>query len=353
MRKLIYKTILFVAPFILLYCFNCIFYGKDKGDLIRLGNMYWNPAKRSSLSILYGKFGKELRFQNLAKIYPDLKKSYDIISIGDSFSNQAEAGYQNGLAHNDYTLLNIDFTMLGMNPVQALVDLLNGDFFDSVTTDYVILQTVERFAIERCEQIDLENSIYTNELEDKVKNYTLVKAQPRRMPFFSHDMLDMPCLNIHYIFNEKPRRSDVFNANTTEYLFSIKKKKIIYYFDDYKRIEKKNDPDSAKKVVDTINEISDRLAERNIKLIVLIAPDKYDIHYPWLLNKGRYIEPVFFHNYAKLDKRYIDIPAYTILSDAIKRGEKDIYFYEDTHWSPIAAQYVAEEIARQIEERSR
>lgn len=349
MKKLIYKTTLFVAPFILLYCFNCIFYGKEKGDLIRLGNMYWNPAKKSSLSTLYPKYSKELKFKNISCTYPDLEESYDFISIGDSFSNQAEAGYQNCVAHNDYTLLNIDFTLIGMNPVQALVDLLNGDFFDSVTTNYVILQTVERFVIERCENVDFTASIYTDEIENKVRNYSSVKAKPRRMSFFSHDLLDMPCLNIHYIFDEKPRRSEVFNARTTDYLFTTNKKKVIFYFQDYKGIEKKNNPDSARIVVDTINEISDRLAQKNIKLIFLIAPDKYDIHYPWLLNKDRYIEPVFFHNYEQLEKKYIDIPAYTILSDAVKRGEKDIYFYEDTHWSPIAAQYVANEIVSKVE----
>lgn len=349
MKRLICKTALFVAPFIFLFCLNCVFYGKDKGDLIRLGKLYWNPATESSLATLYPEYSKELRFENISKIYSDLKESYDFISIGDSFSNQGEAGYQNCLAHRDYTLLNIDFTLLGLNPVQGLVELLNGGFFDSVATDYVILQTVERFAIGRCDEIDFNDSICESEIEDKIKNYSLVQTEPGRISFFNHDIIDIPYVNIKYAFTEKPKQSAVFNASSTVSLFSLDKKKILFYFEDYKRIDKKNNPDSAKMVVDTINELSDRLAEKSIKLVFLIAPDKYDIYYPWLLNKNRYTEPLFFKNYDKFEKRYIDIPAYSILSDAIQNGEKDIYFYEDTHWSPIAAQYVANEIIDRIE----
>lgn len=351
MKKLIYKTLLFVAPFLLLFCFNSVFYKQNKGDLIRLGYIYSNPVVSSTLSVLYKEHSREKKYDFLAIAYPDLNDSYDFLSIGDSFSAQKEAGYQNRLAYNNKSLLNVDFTLLGMNPIQALSELANGDFFDKVKPQYVILETVQRYAVGRCRELDLNKSILFDDIQGKITDFNLRDAEPRKFSFFSRDMLDLLILNISYLFVDKPKLSAVYKTDTTQHFFSVKKKNLLFYCEDYQDIHENNEFDNARLVVDSINALSDRLSKKGITLIFVIAPDKYTAYYPYIYNKGKYEEPLFFKNYEKLEKRYIDIPAYSILTDAIERGEKDIYFYEDTHWSPIAAKYVAEEISQIIEER--
>lgn len=349
MKKLIYKTALFVAPFLLLFCLNSIFYIQDKGDLIRLGYIYSNPAVSSTLSVLYKEHSRGIKYDFLAIAYPDLNDSYDFLSIGDSFSAQKEAGYQNRLAYENKSLLHVDFALLGMNPIQALSELANGDFFDKVKPQYIILETVQRHAVSRCKELDLNESTFFDDIQDKITDVNLRDAEPRQFSFFSRDMLYPLILNISYLFEDNLNLSDVYKVDTTQYLFSMKKKNLLFYRKDYQNISESNDFDNARMVVDTINALSDRLAKKGITLIFIIAPDKYTAYYPYLFKKEKYGEPLFFNNYEKLDKRYIDIPAYSILTDAIKRGEKDIYFYEDTHWSPIAAKYVAQEIMSRIE----
>ncbi|RTZ49905.1 hypothetical protein EJ377_07055 [Chryseobacterium arthrosphaerae] len=54
------------------------------------------------------------------------EKTYEILTIGDSFSEQGKSGYQNGLAH-DFSLLHID-RFISNNQIQTLIELCNGNF---------------------------------------------------------------------------------------------------------------------------------------------------------------------------------------------------------------------------------
>ena len=58
------------------------------------------------------------------------------MTIGDSFSEQGEIGYQNNLAKNNlWDILHIDRKtqdnkLFNLNQIQFLLYLVNGDFFD-------------------------------------------------------------------------------------------------------------------------------------------------------------------------------------------------------------------------------
>lgn len=45
----------------------------------------------------------------------------------------------------------------------------------------------------------------------------------------------------------------------------------------------------------------------------------------------------------KMPKKYLYVNSKQILSDAIIK-QKDVYFYDDTHWSPWASKLIANEI---------
>jgi len=295
----------------------------------------------------------ERRVTNISELYPNFKGTYDVITIGDSFSNQAASGYQDYLINNDLSVLNIDFGLLGQNPIQALLLLLNGGFFEDVKSRYVVLECAERFVIDRCNELQFAESVSALALKEKVKARVSRKAEKihtnseiKPVRFFSRNTLQIPLINILYLFQERPRKAVVYKGVVTGELFSVKSNRVLFYNKDYKGIVSKNDRDKARMVVESINALSEKLAQKDITLLFLIAPDKYDMYYPYLHHTERYERPLFFDHYSGFRKKYIDIPAYSILNKAIHSGVRDVYYYDDTHWSPKASQYVADEIYR-------
>jgi hypothetical protein len=79
----------------------------------------------------------------------------------------------------------------------------------------------------------------------------------------------------------------------------------------------------------------------------LISPDKYDLYYDFVVDKKELPKPVFFDNFKPLKKEYIFIESKAILYNYVKK-QKDLYYYDDTHWSPVASKIIANNIKKQI-----
>ena len=94
---------------------------------------------------------------------------------------------------------------------------------------------------------------------------------------------------------------------------------------------------------EVIELVSDKVSAQKMKLINLISPDKYDLYFDYIKHNKNLVEPLFFQTYSQLDKSYLNVESFKSLRDKIK-SEKDIYFYDGTHWSPIGAKIIAEEI---------
>ena len=122
------------------------------------------------------------------------------------------------------------------------------------------------------------------------------------------------------------------------------------YKGDIKSLPAKNDDKNVSQANEVFNKINQLLEKKGIKLIVMIAPDKYDLYYPYIKNKPKGKEPLFFEKLEKEKKEYLYIPSYSILSDMIKK-EKDVYFYDDTHWTMKGAEAMSESIYNMIQNK--
>lgn len=87
-------------------------------------------------------------------------------------------------------------------------------------------------------------------------------------------------------------------------------------------------------------------------MIVLICPNKYDLYYNYITQNGECPKPLFFTYWNNVHKHYIEIESMKILSDAVKT-QKDVYFYDDTHWSPVSSQSIAKNIMEVINKNSK
>lgn len=344
MKKFLIKSSLFFIPFIFVHFLNINVYKQNEGDLARLGYLYSNPCPKT---IIESQYSLNKKYTLVSELKLNTNTEFDILTIGDSFSEQDSLGYKNFLAKEATSVLHMDRFISGDNPIQRLVELINSDFFDSVKTDYVVLQSIERDFVQRCQKIDYSKSLYLDSIMNKISMYEK-KGPKRDLDFFSDATLKIPLTNIEYFFSNKPKNSKTYKVTTNKNnLFTGSPNDLLFYQGDIDNMIYKNDSLKVVKCNIALNKINNLLSKKDIKLIILISPDKYDLYFPYIKDKENFKEPLFFKYYNSLSKEYVSINSFKILAMELDKS-KDIYYYDDTHWSPIGASIIAMEINKVI-----
>jgi hypothetical protein len=118
---------------------------------------------------------------------------------------------------------------------------------------------------------------------------------------------------------------------------------LLFHIDEIKSL-KRNSKENIELVNANLNRLADFLNRKNIKLIFLIAPDKYDVYSDFLVEENKYGNNRLFEELKKLPKNYVFIDTKSILQQAVKHGDKDIYYADDTHWSYKASELIIKSI---------
>jgi hypothetical protein len=343
MKKFIFKTGFFVIPFIFLYVITSLFYSSSESpDLIRLG--CFPDLFKEYRNVFHDEFKRKIYFNNFSN---RKKKNEKILTIGDSFSEQGNYGYKNYLAEK-YDVLHLDRFISG-NQIQTLYELLNGDFFEKENIEYVILENVERSFTANAKNIDSSKIMMTSQLDNLVRNHNNLSKGDNIDPFFSKKTIQFPFSMLRYYFSQNYLSNGyvynvVLNRNN---LFSINESNLLFVYKDLSCLEENNDLMRVQKLNNVLNDLSNKLRGKKVKLIVLPAPDKYDLYYDYIADKTKFPRPLFFNHLNALKKDYIYIDSKKILSAQLE-SKKDIYFYDDTHWSPVASKIITDEIKKII-----
>ncbi|MDY0988063.1 hypothetical protein SOM12_11620 [Flavobacterium sp. CFBP9031] len=340
MKKFILKTLPFTLPFFVLYIVTFSFYSDaENPDLLRVG--YIPNIDKGYMKALDS--NRKVKFELLSETQ---NKEFKILTIGDSFSNRGSIGYNNMLADH-FSVLNAD-TFRAENQFQTIVKLINGDFFSTYKIDYVILQNIERNIIYNAENTDIEQKIYVSEIDSLIKNHHS-KHESYRYELFSKTTLNFPFTFPKFFFKKNYlSNNEVFNLElNNNNLFSNNSSKLLFYNRDLYALERNNTMAKVESLNNKLNFLAKQLEQRNVKLIVLPAPDKYDMYYSYIADKTNFEKPIFFENLNKLSKNYIYIDSKELLLKNME-SKKDIYYFADTHWSPVAAKLIADEIKKRI-----
>ena len=226
MKKFIIKTSFFVAPFLIFYFINAVFYRKNEGDLARLGYIYNNPSPSSEVAAQYKAL--EEKYIRISEADLDQNIKVDILTIGDSFSESRQVGYQNILANKGISVAHVDRFLSEENPIQVLIELINSDFFDRIKTEYVVLETVERYAVDRTSELSFTQSKSIDSIKTQIKEYeekNLKSTNPnelQKLEFFSDATVKIPLFNFQYLFLNRPFRSDVYRFKSENNLLFFK-----------------------------------------------------------------------------------------------------------------------------------
>jgi len=349
MSKFIIKVTLFLSPILLAFTLTETFFSTEKGDLLKVGYIA-DLSHYDKGQVFKEEFEGKKFLTRYSEMDLNKKQKFKTLVIGDSFSEQGNYGFPNYLAESTASpLLYLDRNFFD-NPFQALVEILNGDLLDSIEIDYLVLQSVERAIPDR---IDVnESAALTIDSLNKIKEAqkSLVGVGSNQVDkLFSDRVLKFTTINVGYIVDDNGFYSDTYVVRTKDTLFSVKNNKLLFFFDDLRAIEKNSNQERLEKLNGLFNGISAKLSEKGIKLIVLISPDKYGVYYDEIIGKEKYPKPQFFEIFQKLPKQYLYLNSADILKNSLHE-QKDLYFYDDTHWSPKAAKIIAREIEVLIED---
>ncbi|MBN1257173.1 MAG: hypothetical protein JXA52_05655 [Planctomycetes bacterium] len=347
MKRFITKSTLIILPIILLYIPPAIYFNSNRGDLVRLG--YLADKYPDYRNIFSEEFKNDNHFTKVSE--DPAQKDFEVMIVGDSFSMQHNYGYKTYLGKKPgLRVLYLD-RELHDNPFQTMYSLLNGDFFDTYQIKYIVLQSAERYFTERI-SFDKTKVLDCAALRDLARKRKPDEQEAHsNFKFPSTSVFRFAIYNLLYPFDDNGWFSPVYKAELTDKYFSVDNQNLLFHYLDIDALETNNSQPKVAALNGIINDLANKLKGRGIKLIFLPSPDKYGIYYDYLVAKDKYPRPLFYELLDKLGKDYLYVDAKAILTAALKR-KKDIYFYDDTHWSPWASILLADEIDRLIKSDS-
>jgi len=266
------------------------------------------------------------------------KQNIDLITVGDSFSHGGGGGTNS--YYQDYLSSIYNLNVLNVEPInaydyiQTAALLYNKNFLKERKTKYLLLQSIERFAISRFAQ---DMNLTAEDDDIKISPKTL-KIKHLPVKIISTANYKIPFYYFAYKFKENAQKN-IYKLALTKHLFSLNKKKVLIFHDDIKNIPQFT-KDNVIKLNRNLNRLASLLQKQNVKLIFMPTPDKYDLYYRYLKDNKHPKNP-FFDLLRPLKKDYIFIDTKKILEPYLEKGTLDIYHVDDTHWTYKASEAIA------------
>ncbi|MBQ3396951.1 MAG: hypothetical protein IJG34_01025 [Synergistaceae bacterium] len=314
-------------------------------DLNRLGTLI--STESLTQNVKYSKHHTEFKDY----ISSGMKESFDVITIGDSFSNGGGYTYYQDYLEDKYGIkcLNVRFVY---NCLDDLYILINSGMLDKINPKVVILESVER---------SVQGSLGINKIDSesisgqKANNFMHRKNEQKKLRALSSGIfssltvqanMDLIYNKLYHIVNNERLSPEVYITELNRNVFTnpgYEHTLLHYYFD----LNYMTAPVNAETVNMNLNNAARILREKGIMLIFMPCADKYDLYYPYVINHNGRPENNFFPEMRRVSpKEYVFIDTMKILRDALERGEQDIYWFGDTHWSWKGAELVCDELVK-------
>lgn len=259
----------------------------------------------------------------------DSLKMFPIITIGDSFSQMKNDGYQYGLSSRTGVPIANFQTPLHMEGPDCYMALINEGVLKEGQT--VILECVERDVIERFSRLDTLAK-FNNEAAGVNMYLENESTEPFLNRYLSWIRLQV---NFQNPIKRYPLTQECFTHPRFPSTLHAYHRDVIWQdlsADQFERAGR-----NMEKILD--------ISEKNgINIIILIATDKYDAYEPWIA-VGHEENPTLSR--IPEDPRISD--PRPVLRSAIERGIKDVYKLNNTHWSTVGADIVADNLFEAID----
>ena len=336
MKKFLLKLSYTVLPLCLgavglVLFYNLYIVPNMQGDLGRLGKMptklfYTHPIDESMTDTL---------FNDIATIEMLKDVCMDVLVCGDSFSQQKENGYLNYMAKKGLVVFNYapQDVVVG-NPFQAAFNLMNLEYVDSATVKTVVIESVERSLVYRIKSLEFENISY-----EERDNKDLHQPQNEQSAFIEAKNFLLFRLGIdNPVVHLKLNQTKFYGLRGDDlYVYHEDVESIMSMTDSISLIIKKN-----------MERLFAEAESKHIELIILVCPDKYDLYQDFIVNNPYSAKTINEDFRAIVGKTNKVVIGKEILLPYINK-EKDLYLWDDTHWSYKSARIIADTLVSIIQ----
>jgi len=326
-------TLLAIFSFILFITFHLItWYSLSKnifglhekesiGDLARLS---YRPEISNKKSLEYALpkshiYKKTFHNQNL-----------DLITVGDSFSYGG--GYGKNPFYQDFLASKYNLNVLNLGThniseyIEAIVSLHNTSFLKIHKTKYLLFETVIRLSKGR-----IAREIDWNRKDPTIFRIKHTKPYHQDVNIISTANYKMAYTYVLHHLLHKNFSNGIYKFSLTKDLFTPVGNEMLIYYSDIDTAPSYNTTNIAL-MNKNLNKLAKILKEDGVTLIFMPVVDKYDLYYDYI--KGNiYPKNNFFKLFKNVKKDYLYIDTKAILLPLIQKGEKDIFYLDDTHWS--------------------
>ena len=278
---------------------------------------------------------KELLFKSIN--HSDSLKDVhaDVLTVGDSFSRMGRIGYQNYLAAQGVSVVNCT-RELYENPFQYAYNILDMGLVDSTNISVLVVQIGERELVSRSEEFDVDK-VDMNELDPEPLSissggnpnaWSLLRARDYLMYRLNWSPVYQVTLDRDYFVGKEPRSLYFYCADITNGL--------------------NIDAASKVKLLEVYQILTRKAEERGIALLLMLPVDKYDMYQDHIVDNP-YPRKTYFEDAREI---FGDTPHVLLCKDLLKplieKGEKDVFLFDDSHWSIKASEIVGKELSQRV-----
>ncbi|MBQ0157038.1 MAG: hypothetical protein KBT22_10765 [Bacteroidales bacterium] len=357
MDKFLKNFCLFCLPIlgIAIFTIYCtVTFPKDgQGDLGRFGYVYFDEDYNRSLrSFAATDTSKIKNIQSLDEVDADSS----ILTVGDSFSQMGDEGYQAFLQdlYPGYTIFNFVGKDVSIERFQWAVDILKDTTVK--LPEIIIIESVERSLSHRLYDIVVssdgvgENAVRRlepkNDSEQPEMNNGSV-ADSNNNPSCLGEAKKVLANTQEYIRKKLNIENPVKRVGLNDSFFTCKghENELVYYKFDLRKMS----PTKAPVCQQKMDSILSLASKRDIRFLFVVASDKFHLYNEFTVNNSKRNAVSQLSYFEKVYDSPMFLNTRLILSEHLKNREKDIYKSNDTHWSAKASKYVAEEIKKKLE----
>ena len=277
---------------------------------------------------------EELLFEDVRQTDSLRNIHVDVLTVGDSFSRMGKLGYQNYLAAQGVSVVNCKRELYD-NPFQYAYNILDRGLVDSANISVLVVQVGERDLVIRSEEFDV-NKVDIRELGSKspsngggsANDWSLLRARDFLMYRLDKSPVYKVTLDKDYFNSKEPRSLYFYCADITNGV---------------------NIGDASRQKIQEVYQILTRKAnERGIALLLMIPVDKYDMYQDHIVDNP-YPRKTYIEEAREI---FGDTPNVLLCKDLltplIEKGEKDVFLFDDSHWSIKAAEIVGKELSKRV-----
>lgn len=336
LKKLSYTVLpVFLLLFGLTAYLNLYVRPKATGDLGRLsfiiiGEDYGKRIEQHELKGVF--FNTVLETEDLRGVHAD------VLTIGDSFSQQEHAGYQNYMSQEGLTIVNTRRSLYD-NPIQYAWNILDAGVVDSTNIKVMVVEVGER-------DFPLRIDNFSTDKVEVAEPYSPDEGGEENV----WDIRDWSLLRTRdFLIYRFAGRNPVYKVELDRDFFESNDPRTLYfYYSDIVNgmsIEEHIKP----KVREVFSLLTQKAHERGFELILMLPVDKYDLYQDYIVNNP-YSHPKLINE--EVLELLGDIPEVMLckftLKPLLEHGEKDVFLFDNSHWSYKGSEAVGKELSRRV-----